>query len=250
MLQYGLIGYPLGHSFSKKYFTEKFEKEKIQAEYLNFEIENLDVLPVLLEKYPNLRGFNVTIPYKQQILGYLTKQSEEAQIIGAVNCVKIERHSAGCQLIGYNTDTYGFRTALLRFIPPHIKHSLVLGNGGAAKAIRYTLQQLGISSLTVSRTPRQEQEIGYADAGAYLPDYHLIVNTTPLGTWPNTNTYPLIPYEQLTSRHYLFDLVYNPEITTFMKKGAEAGARVCNGLEMLAGQAEAGWKIWTDHSYH
>lgn len=245
MVQYGLIGYPLGHSFSKKYFTEKFEIEKIQAEYLNFEIENLDVLPDLLEKHPDLRGFNVTIPHKQHILPFLAKQSEEALAIGAVNCVKIERHASNYQLIGYNTDIYGFRKTLLNFIPPGIKYSLVLGNGGAAKAIRYTLHQLGITSLTVTRTPRSGQEIGYTEVAPYLADHLLLVNTTPLGTWPNIADFPPIPYEYLTPRHYLFDLVYNPENTAFMKRGAAAGAHVCNGWGMLIGQAEAGWKIWT-----
>ena len=169
-----------------------------------------------------------------------------AREIGAVNCVKIVREDNCIRLTGYNTDTEGFRLSLSDFIPPTVTRALILGNGGAAQAVRYTLKKLGISSLTVSRNPQGENEIGYADVHRYLPTHFLIVNTTPLGTWPDTATCPSIPYEQLTPAHYLFDLVYNPDITLFMQQGLQAGAHVRNGLGMLIGQAEAAWKIWNN----
>lgn len=246
MFLYGLIGFPLGHSFSKKYFTEKFEKEGIKAIYLNFELENIDSLNDMILENPELSGFNVTIPHKQTILPYIDELHGAAREIGAVNCVKVVRTGDCIRLIGYNTDTEGFRASLINFMPPTTTGALILGNGGAAQAIRYTLKKLGIFSLTVSRTPQGENEIGYADIPLYLPVHTLIVNTTPLGTWPNTENCPPIPYEQLTPAHYLFDLVYNPELTLFMRKGLQAGAHVCNGLGMLTGQAEAAWKIWTN----
>lgn len=241
---YGIIGFPLGHSFSKRYFTEKFRKENRDADYLNFEIRDISEILNLLAEYNNLKGFNVTIPYKQAILPFLDNISPEARKIGAVNCVKIIRKNGRPELWGYNTDVFGFKNSLLGFIPQGVTHALVLGNGGAAKAVRYVLQELGIHILTVSRTPRQSTEISYSEIAPLLPDYHLIVNTTPLGTWPDVQSCPDIPYTLLTSEHYLFDLVYNPETTAFMQKGATNGAHIRNGLEMLTGQAEKGWEIW------
>lgn len=243
---YGLIGYPLGHSFSRNYFTEKFRREGIDAAYLNFEIPDLCKLQDILQQYPDLEGFNVTIPYKQAILPLLHRISGAAQTIGAVNCISIRREQGQPLLTGYNTDAEGFRQSLTDFIPPGITKALILGNGGAARAVRYTLQQLGMDVLTVSRTPRRAGEISYTEAGDHLPSHRLIVNTTPLGTWPDTGKCPDLPYSRLGSRHYLFDLVYNPEITLFMQKGKEAGARVCNGYAMLIGQAEAAWRIWQE----
>lgn len=243
-MQFGLVGYPLGHSFSKKYFTEKFKKENIAGEYLNFEIQDLSALKGLLGKHPDLRGFNVTIPYKQTILPLLDKVEGAAREIGAVNCVKIQKDNGRIYLTGYNTDAEGFRASLQPFLTDTVSRALVLGSGGAARAVHYALQQLGIASLTVSRTPQPAKEIGYADVVRYLPEYRLLVNATPLGTWPNTETCPPLPYERLTARHYLFDLVYNPEITLFMKRGLEAGAHVLNGFGMLVAQAEAAWEIW------
>lgn len=246
MRQFGIIGFPLGHSFSKKYFTEKFDRENIEAEYLNFPIGQINSLTDILAAHPGLCGFNVTIPHKQHILPYLTELSEEARKIGAVNCVRIRYQDGKTILSGYNTDAYGFRKALLNFLPERPEKALILGNGGAAKAVRFVLDSLGTEVLTVSRTPKNEKEISYADIPHKTASFKLIVNTTPLGTWPATEGYPDIPYHLLTPEHYLFDLVYNPEITEFMKRGMKNGAHVCNGLEMLTGQAEAGWAIWNE----
>jgi len=246
---YGIIGFPLGHSFSKRYFTEKFRRENRDAEYLNFEIRDISEVTALLSKYVHLKGFNVTIPYKQAILPFLDDISEEAREIGAVNCVKTVRQGSRFRLIGYNTDACGFKEALLRFIPEGIASALILGNGGAAKAVRYVLHELHIHTLTVSRTPRTAHEIGYPEIAALLPEYHLIVNTTPLGTWPDVQNSPALPYPLLTSRHYLFDLVYNPETTLFMQQGAAYGAHTCNGLNMLLSQAEKGWRIWNPDEF-
>lgn len=241
---YGIIGFPLGHSFSRRHFTEKFRRENIEAEYLNFELRDISEVTALLAKHRHLKGFNVTIPYKQAILPFLDDLSEEAREIGAVNCVKVVREGSRPRLIGYNTDAHGFKSALLRFIPESIDRALVLGNGGAAKAVRHVLRELRIHTLTVSRTPRTAEETGYPETASLLPDYRLIVNTTPLGTWPDIRSCPELPYPLLTSAHYLFDLVYNPETTQFMRQGAAYGAHTCNGLDMLVSQAEKGWKIW------
>lgn len=244
MDKYGIIGYPLAHSCSPQYFNERFQKENIEAEYLRFEIEAICQLEDILKTYPDLKGFNVTIPHKQNILPYLDEISEEAQAIGAVNCVRVSREADKPRLHGYNTDMFGFRNALEAFIPAGIQKALILGNGGAAKAVRYALRTLNIDTLTVSRSPRQNGEISYAAVPACLSGHLLIINTTPLGTWPKTEGYPDIPYHQLTPAHYLFDLVYNPAETTFMKKGALAGAHTCNGYAMWLGQAEKNWEIW------
>ena len=241
---YGIIGFPLGHSCSPAYFNEKFRQEGISAEYLSFEMENIQELSGILQRYPELKGFNVTIPHKQNILPYLDHISEEARAIGAVNCVKVIRKANKTELTGYNTDMYGFRNALLRFIPKGITRGLILGNGGAAKAVRYALHSLDMQVLTVSRTPQQAGEISYSEIRNHIQDFHLIINTTPLGTWPQTESFPDIPYGMLDSGHYLFDLVYNPETTTFMKKGLAIGAHACNGYEMWLGQAEKNWEIW------
>lgn len=241
---YGIIGYPLAHSCSPQYFNERFQNAGIDAEYLRFEMEDLRELEKLLWQYPQLKGFNVTIPHKQNILPFLDEISEEARSIGAVNCVKVSQDPGKIRLTGYNTDVYGFRKALLDFMPQGICQALILGNGGVAKAVRYVLHSLQMKVLTVSRTPKQADEISYADTRRYLPESRLVVNTTPLGTWPKTEGYPDIPYELLTSEHYLFDLVYNPGTTTFMKKGQEAGAHACNGYAMWLGQAERNGEIW------
>ena len=241
---YGIIGYPLGHSCSPRYFNEKFQKENIAAEYRSFEMPDIRQLSTLLQQTPDLCGFNVTIPHKQNILPFLDEISEEARVIGAVNCVKVSHPNGHPYLVGYNTDMYGFRKALLEFIPAAISKALILGNGGAAKAVRYALHSLNMEVSTVSRTPRQADEIGYAALPDLITGYPLIVNTTPLGTWPDTSEFPPLPYELLTAGHYLFDLVYNPETTTFMQKGRAAGAHACNGYAMWLGQAEKNWEIW------
>lgn len=244
MKTFGILGYPLAHTYSPDYYNERFKRQAIEAEYLKFELEHLSDLPALFLQYPDLCGFNVTIPHKQHILPYLDAISEEAQAIGAVNCVRIERRNGHSFLTGYNTDIDGFYNALLAFIPANITHALILGNGGAAKAIRYVLHKLHINTLTVSRTPQTSDQIGYPEIASYLSTHRLIINTTPLGTYPDTQSCPPIPYELLTAEHYLFDLVYNPSVTAFMQKGAKAGAHTCNGYTMLIGQAEKNWNIW------
>lgn len=241
---YGIIGYPLGHSCSPRYFNERFQNENIDAEYLRFEIKDIQNLEHILKNNPTLKGFNVTIPHKQTILPFLDEISDEAKAIGAVNCVKVSRVNNKTKLYGYNTDMFGFRNALQSFMPVNTQKALILGNGGAAKAVRYALHTSHMETLTVSRTPRQAEEISYDALPAHLPSCHLLVNTTPLGTWPNTEDFPDIPYQLLTSDHYLFDLVYNPSETAFMKKGNAAGAHTCNGYAMWLGQAQKNWEIW------
>ncbi len=245
MKTYGIIGYPLAHSCSPSYFNDWFKQEGIDAEFLPFEIENIQQLETILEEYPHLSGFNVTIPHKQNILPYLHEISEEAQKIGAVNCVKISRQNGKLWLSGYNTDMFGFRHSLLEFIPHNMpKKALILGNGGAAKAVHYALKSLGMEVLTVSRHPQKQDEITYAEVRKIIAEFRLIVNTTPLGTWPHTEDCPDIPYELLSAEHYLYDLVYNPEVTQFMEQGRTAGASTCNGHAMWLGQAKKNWKIW------
>lgn len=248
---YGLTGFPLGHSFSKKYFTEKFEKEHITARYLNFEIAQINDIYQIIKEFPDLQGFNVTIPHKQNILSLLNSLSEEAQKIGAVNCVRIKRCNGNIFLTGYNTDAAGFQKSLQEFIPEHLSKALILGNGGAAKAVRFVLDKLEMKTLTISRNPQNRDEAGYSELLEIIGNYPLIVNTTPLGTWPNTDSCPAIPYHLLTPAHYLFDLVYNPEVTEFMKRGAIQGAHTRNGMQMLIGQAEEAWRIWNtpDNTY-
>ncbi len=243
---YGLIGYPLGHSFSAKYFAEKFAVQGINAAYRNFAIETIDLLPGILESNPALRGFNVTIPYKQQVMSYLDDIDETARRIGAVNVVCVRRSGSGVRLTGHNADVIGFTESLRPLLKPQHKKALVLGTGGASKAVIYGLQQLGIKPQYVSRTRRGDilayEEITHETLGKYK----LIVNCTPLGMHPNVSNAPNIPYAALTPEHLLYDLVYNPEETLFLQKGRERGAAVKNGLEMLHLQAEASWNFWNE----
>ncbi len=245
MKQYGLIGYPLTHSFSKRFFTEKFEMENIDAIYTNFEIKQIDSFPEVLNSNPNLVGLNVTIPYKEQVIPFLDELDEAAEKIGAVNTVKVIRKNNRLHLKGYNTDTWGFEHALKPMLKDHHKKALILGTGGASKAIKFVLAKLGIDFVSASIEELKDNEIGYADIDKKLiTDRLLIINTTPLGTYPKTETFPPIPYEFLTTNHLLFDLVYNPETTNFMKKGMEKGAAVKNGYDMLLGQALRSYEIW------
>lgn len=239
---YGLIGYPLGHSFSRKFFTEKFEKERIDAQYLNFEIPSIKEFPDIIKNNPTLRGLNVTIPYKQQVMQYLDDISEEAKAIGAVNVVKVAKEG----LTGYNSDVIGFVNSIKPLLKPHHKKALILGTGGASKAIRYGLEEkLGMETLFVSRTSR-ENMITYNDITKdLLQDYTVIVNCSPVGMFPKVDECPALPYEAMNENHLLYDLVYNPLETLFMKKGAAQGATVKNGLEMLHLQAIASWEFWT-----
>ena len=240
---YGLIGYPLGHSFSRKFFTEKFEKEGIDAQYLNFEIPSIEEFPNTIKNNPTLRGLNVTIPYKQQVMQYLDDISEEAKAIGAVNVVKVGKEG----LTGYNSDVIGFVNSIKPLLKSHHKEALILGTGGASKAIRYGLEEkLGIETLFVSRKAH-EGIITYKDVTAdMLQEYEVIVNCSPVGMFPHANECPSLPYEAMNAAHLLYDLVYNPEETLFMKKGAARGATVKNGLEMLHLQALASWDFWNN----
>ncbi len=245
MRTFGLLGFPLGHSFSQKYFTKKFEDENIlDCKYQLFSIENEQLIPDFLDKnLAHISGFNVTIPYKKVILNYLDEINPDAAAIGAVNCVKVTNNQ---KLVGFNTDVYGFEISLLDFIG-HRKHSikaLILGTGGSSKAVKYVLRKHNISFTSVSRTP-QKDCLTYENLDpTVLSEYQLIVNTTPLGMSPNTNFFPNIPYSSLSSQHYLYDLIYNPERTIFLKYGEMQGSKTKNGLEMLYLQAEKSWEIW------
>jgi len=247
---FGLLGYPLGHSFSRAFFTDKFSREGIDAAYLNFEVPNIEQLPQILAEYPNLCGLNVTIPYKQAVIPYLDDLSDEARAIGAVNVVKVVRSAEGITLTGYNSDIIGFTESIHPLLQPHHQKALVLGTGGASKAICRGLEKLGLEWRYVSRrsSPTRANEgdsFTYSEVTpALLADYTVIVNCTPLGMFPNTDAAPTIPYAALSPRHLLYDLVYNPEVTEFMRQGRRFGATVKNGLEMLHLQALASWDFW------
>lgn len=247
-LKYGLIGFPLGHSFSKKFYDSKFEKERIAGvSYGLYEIPEIDFFAAILEQEQALMGVNVTIPHKVAVMGFVDELSPEASAIGAVNCIRIERKQGlKPYLTGYNTDVYGFVNSLKPLLKPWHTQALILGNGGAAKAVRYGLTQLGILFSTVSRqTVETTDFLTYDQLDQELIRSHtLIINTTPLGTFPAVESFPDIPYAFLNEQHLLYDLVYNPEKTTFLKKGEEQGAHIKNGYEMLVLQAERNWEIW------
>lgn len=247
MKQYGLIGFPLGHSYSKAYFSQKFVNEQIEAEYLNFEIENIQDFPQLIEAYPDLRGLNVTKPHKEVIIPYLHEVDQSAAEIGAVNVVACRKEADGQTFLkGYNSDVVGFRESIRPLLNATHQKALLLGTGGAAKAAYQGLKQLGITPVYVSRT-KQKNGFTYADLDQTIVSQHtVIVNATPLGMHPHTEQYPDIPYHLLTSKHLLFDLIYNPEETAFLRLGKEKGAIIKNGLEMLHLQAEAAWSYWND----
>jgi shikimate dehydrogenase len=240
MRRFGLIGYPLTHSFSQRYFTEKFQKEDItDCVYQNFSIEDVSSLPSLLKEYPDLEGFNITIPHKEGVLSFLHSKSEVVKEINACNCIRV----SGGLLNGYNTDVVGFKKSLENFLPQKPNSALVLGTGGSAKAVAYVLNEMQIPFNYVSRNPSPGQ-FSYAELTESIVHQHqLIINTTPLGMYP-VDRFPEIPYEFLGTDHYLFDLIYNPSITLFLKKGADQGAQIRNGYEMLELQAEESWRIW------
>lgn len=249
--KYGLIGHPLGHSFSRDYFEKKFRRENIDAVYLNFDICDDDsdfptLLKATIRKHPELIGFNVTIPYKEKILECLDAIDSDAKRIGAVNVVKIskDKSSTGFTLTGFNTDTTGFTESLRPFIGSGLKNALVLGSGGAAKAVGHGLTTMGIRPTFVSRRPTDHQ-IGYSQLTPELiRSFNIIVNATPLGMYPDIETSPEIPYEALSPAHICFDLVYNPAKTRFLQLAENKGATIINGLKMLHIQAEEAWKIW------
>ncbi len=247
MNQYGLIGYPLGHSFSVGYFNEKFKAEHIDAEYLNFEIPSIDRFMEVVEEHPNLCGLNVTIPYKQQVIPFLDELDKTAAAIGAVNVIKVIRLPKGkVKLVGYNSDVIGFCQSIEPLLTAHHTHALVLGTGGASKAVTYGLKSLGLQPVYVSRTKR-ENILCYNDLSPeVMAQYSVIVNTSPVGMYPKVDQCPDIPYNLLTPNHLLYDLIYNPDETLFLKKGKAHGAVTKNGLEMLLLQAFAAWNIWNE----
>jgi shikimate dehydrogenase len=242
---FGLIGYPLSHSFSKKYFSDKFLKEGIKNCYYElFPLKTIEEFPKLINDFPNLKGINVTLPYKESVLSFLDEIDEDAKEVGAVNTIKIESG----KLSGYNTDVYGFENSLVHFMEKNplkpIHNALILGTGGASKGMKYVLKKLKFSYLMVSRN-RKKGDLTYEDLDEkILSNCQLIVNTTPLGMAPKTNDFPKLDYDKLNSNHFLFDLVYNPEKTVFLAKGIEQGCSVINGLSMLYLQAEKAWEIW------
>lgn len=260
MKHYGLIGYPLSHSFSKKYFTEKFEKEKItDSEYHLFPIGHINEFRALLNANPHLCGLNVTIPYKLAVLKYLDWVEGDAKKTGAVNCIRISAESPveaafsgevgikghNFRLEGFNTDIYGFQKSLTHLLKNQHDQALVLGDGGAARAVKYVLESLGINFKVVTRKPFPGNLLFSDLQPHHVKQHTLIINTTPLGMVPDIDECPPIPYEALTEEHLLYDLIYNPEKTLFLKKGEDHGAVIKNGYEMLVLQAEKSWEIWT-----
>ena len=244
MDKYGLIGYPLGHSFSNVYFNQKFIDEKIDAVYEKFEIPTIDLLPEVIDSNPNLRGLNVTIPYKQKVLPFLDAISPEARAIGAVNVIKVTRDGAKISLKGYNSDVIGFTKSIEPMLDKTHTKALILGTGGASKAVDYGLKSLGLETIFVSRFQRPGT-IQYEDITPnVIKEYNVIVNCTPCGMYPNTEECPNLPYQAMDNHTILYDVIYNPDTTLFMKKGAEHGANTKNGLEMLLLQAFASWEFW------
>jgi shikimate dehydrogenase len=247
MRKFGLIGYPLEHSFSSKYFSEKFRKEKINGcSYSNYPLTNIEQLTDLIDSDKEICGLNVTIPYKKEVISYLDHIDPEAEQVGAVNVLKIIRSAGMVQIRGYNSDIFGIRATLMPFKPEELQNALVLGTGGSSKAVCYVLKKLNVNYTLVSRTGKPGC-ITYSDINAdLLKEIRLIVNTTPAGMYPDTEGKPDIRYELLTDRNILFDLVYNPEITSFLKAGEERGCKILTGLKMLFSQAEKSWEIWND----
>lgn len=245
MKLYGLIGYPLGHSFSKQYFAEKFAREGISdCFYDAFPISAIDQFPSLIKDHPNLKGLNVTIPYKEQVLQFVTHLTPEVKAIGAANCIKIE----GEQLTAFNTDVVGFERSFCKLLKPHHTKALVLGTGGSSKAVQYVLQKLGIQFLLVTRS--ENTGAGFINYDMIdeqtMQSYPVIVNCSPSGMSPNDHTCPNLPYQFISPQHFLYDLVYKPAKTLFLQKGEERGAQIQNGYEMLILQAEASWEIWNN----
>jgi len=242
MRKFGLLGKDISYSFSKLYFAKKFKNESItDATYKNFDIEDISLFQDIIKNTKQLSGMNVTIPYKESVIPYLDKLNKKARKIGAVNTIQVT--SKG-KLIGYNTDYYGFKKSLKPYLKSHHNSALILGTGGASKAIAYTLKTLGIKYLYVSRNAT-ETILSYDDlSNKIIENHHIIINCTPLGTTPNINACPDIPYKAITDKHILFDLIYNPEETKFLSLGKQNNATIINGLNMLKSQAEKAWSIW------
>ncbi|MBR5638554.1 MAG: shikimate dehydrogenase [Muribaculaceae bacterium] len=245
---YGLIGKNLSHSFSMDFFNQKFIAEEIDASYINFEIDDIGDLMTILSEYPNINGLNVTSPYKEQVMSYMDELDDTALKVGAVNVIKIIKNADDgvLKMVGYNSDFMGFKNSLEPLLTPEMDRALILGTGGACKAVKAVVESLGIGVSLVSRK-KSAQTITYEELTKQMVHEHkLIVNTTPLGTYPHSETYPPIPYRFITAAHLCYDLVYNPSETVFMKLSAEQGAKVKNGLEMLLLQAFESYRIWTE----
>lgn len=242
--KFGLIGFPLGHSFSSRYHNERFSRWGLDAVYENYELPDLSALRPLIETTTELEGLNVTIPYKEQVMSLLDDVDDAARVIGAVNVIRIERDVCRVRMVGFNSDYIGFRNSILPHLQPHHTRALVLGTGGASKAVVAALRDMKLQVTVVSRTPRAEM-LGYDDLTPEVVSEHtVVVNATPLGMYPQVEDCVRIPYEALTPCHLCYDVVYNPEVTTFMRRAMQQGAAVCNGLAMLYGQADAAWEIW------
>jgi shikimate dehydrogenase len=241
--KYGLIGKDISYSFSERYFNKKFNELNLDNyEYQNFDINKIKKFTEIIQRTENLRGLNVTIPYKEEVLDYLDEIDEEAADIGAVNTIKILKNG---KLKGFNTDVYGFKKSIVQQLKKHHQKALILGTGGASKGVIFVLKKMNIKVLSVSRNPKKRDEISYDGVSeSIMNEYSIIVNCSPVGTHPNTEECPNIPYQYVTSRHLMFDLIYNPSQTLFLKKGLEKGSSICNGLQMLELQAEKAWEIW------
>lgn len=244
MDKYGLIGYPLGHSFSIGFHNQRFADEGIDAKYINFEIKDIDQIIEVLGQNPELKGLNVTIPYKEKVLPFLDYISPEARAIGAVNVIRVLHEGTKIVMRGYNSDVIGFTQSIEPMLESHHKKALVLGTGGASKAVSYGLKALGIEPVSVSRYERPGTIQYESITPEVVHEYNVIVNCTPLGMFPKTGECPTLPYDALDESNILYDLVYNPDETLFMRKGAAQGAQVKNGLEMLLLQAFASWEFW------
>lgn len=248
MQQYGLVGYPLEHSFSVSYFKEKFRKEKIEAVYTNYPLKDIAEFESLVQSEPGLIGLNVTVPYKEKIIPYLDALNETARSIRAVNTICFCRKGGILALVGHNTDVTGFERSLREHLQDHHTPALVLGTGGSSRAVARVLETQGIEFQRVSRN-RGEDLLTYDDLDdGLIKDHPLIINTTPLGMQPDVDSFPPIPYEAITRQHLLFDLVYNPEKTRFLSLGEKQGASIVNGYDMLIYQAEASWEVWNKTS--
>lgn len=241
-LKFGLVGKNISYSFSRAYFAEKFKAEHLPHSYVNFDLQTIEELKGIIDKTSNLKGLNVTIPYKEDVIPLLHKLDKRAKAIGAVNTIKVSKSQ---ELIGFNTDYYGFKNSLKPFLKNHHKKALILGTGGASKAVAYALQKLNISYDYVSRTKKDHVKFLYNDLTEdIIASYTILINCTPIGTFPNVNACPDLPYNAITEKHILYDLIYNPEQTKFLKCGEMKGAQTSNGLEMLKLQAEKSWAIW------
>ena len=244
MKKFGLIGFPLEHSFSKNFFNDKFKSENIDAQYVNFEIPNINEFPKVIADNTTVAGLNVTIPYKEEIIQYLDDVDNDALSIGAVNVIKIIEYNGEKKLIGFNSDIIGFTKSIKPLLKKHHKKALILGTGGASKAVYHGLKRLGIESKFVSRNHKDGMFTYQELTCEVMKEFTVIVNCTPVGMYPKMDVCPNIPYEFITKNHLLYDLLYNPDETLFMQKGAEHGAVTKNGMEMLLLQALAAWEIW------